>query len=238
MAATARITRVLAMPAASLLLVSCAVEWLGSRVPGPTTTFEKVLPLARAGDAEFQNLLGFMHYFGEGVDQDLVAAERWFKMSAANGHPAGQLNHDVARQKLLALTDRSRMGQVTAPASRAGGETQARQWRAGEETYSMFCAGCHGLNGVASFSKSPSFALSQRMEKTDDQLFRSVRDGIGEMPAWGGKISDAELRNTIAFVRTLRRSYLRGITQDLRDAPQTYFLFGPMMGNHSAFHGR
>ena len=38
-----------------------------ARLPGPTTTFEKFLPLALEGNAEVQNFIGYMFFYGEGT---------------------------------------------------------------------------------------------------------------------------------------------------------------------------
>ncbi|MFQ5983968.1 MAG: tetratricopeptide repeat protein [Alphaproteobacteria bacterium] len=49
-------------------------------------------PLAEAGDAAAQNLLGVMHVRGFGVAQDYAEAARWYRMAAAQGLARAQNN--------------------------------------------------------------------------------------------------------------------------------------------------
>jgi TPR repeat protein len=47
-------------------------------------------PLAEAGDARAQKILGLMHFAGEGVPVDGVAAARWFRRAAEQGDAVAQ----------------------------------------------------------------------------------------------------------------------------------------------------
>jgi uncharacterized protein len=49
-----------------------------------------VLPLAEAGDARAQSLLGLMHYRGRGLPQDDRAAAQWFRRAADQGDTSAQ----------------------------------------------------------------------------------------------------------------------------------------------------
>jgi mono/diheme cytochrome c family protein len=81
----------------------------------------------------------------------------------------------------------------------------------------MLCASCHGASGDA---KTPiADTLNPRPTAhndgnymnavPDEALFRIIKEGgaaVGRSPlmvAWGGSLSDAEIRNVIAFIRTL-----------------------------------
>ena len=105
----------------------------------------------------------------------------------------------------------------------------------GETTFVTFCAGCHGLNGIAAYVDSPSFALGDRMEKPDAELIESVRNGKGVMPSWGDKLSDRQMRDVLGFVRSLEDQYEAGIVTGIRRAPGLYFLFGPMTRDPAAY---
>ncbi len=105
----------------------------------------------------------------------------------------------------------------------------------GEQTYVTFCAGCHGLNGIAAYAGAPSFALGDRMEKKDADLLHTIIHGHGVMPTWGSKLSEQSLANALRFIRTLPRQYENGIVQSLRAAPAFYFLFGPMSAEPVAY---
>jgi len=48
---------------------------------------------ASGGDPVAQYLLGYMFHFGVGVEKDLDRAKLWLEQSAAQGHPAGQLEY-------------------------------------------------------------------------------------------------------------------------------------------------
>lgn len=47
--------------------------------------YEIFLPLAQAGDAKSQHLLGHMYILGDGVEQDDKEAVKWFRESAKQG---------------------------------------------------------------------------------------------------------------------------------------------------------
>jgi mono/diheme cytochrome c family protein len=216
------------------------------------STFEKFVRLAQAGDAKSQNVVGFMHYFGEGAPTDYYLAHRWFHAAADQGYVNAQLNLAVmhylgrgvpedleeaeryfhlARQNGLASPNFS--GRSTLPdslAALAEGAIMAPQVDngAGELAYVTFCAGCHGFNGIAAYVGSPSFALGERMEKSDAELMFSITRGHGIMPSWDNKLSLPELMEALQFVRTLPRQYQNGIAQVLRAPPELYFRFGPM----------
>jgi mono/diheme cytochrome c family protein len=105
----------------------------------------------------------------------------------------------------------------------------------GEATYVTFCAGCHGLNGIATYIGSPSFALGERMQEPDTALLYSINQGKGVMPSWGDKFSERRLADVLDFVRTLQKQYEIGIAEGIRRAPGSYFLFGPMEDDDSAY---
>ena len=62
------------------------------------------------------------------------------------------------------------------------------------------CVDCHGENGRGD-GVGPD--LAQRFsQKTDWQLLNTILDGSGAMPAWGTMLSDEELTDLMAFLRT------------------------------------
>jgi hypothetical protein len=56
------------------------------------TEFEQTKELAKQGDAEAQNTLGYMYYNGEGVKQDYAQAGRWYTKAAEQGNAYAQYN--------------------------------------------------------------------------------------------------------------------------------------------------
>ncbi len=58
----------------------------------PQTTFERFLPLAVAGDSSIQHLLGYMYFYGEGVEANFEESKRWFELAAQEGDARAQRN--------------------------------------------------------------------------------------------------------------------------------------------------
>jgi|SRR6266508_3097152 len=73
------------------------------------------------------------------------------------------------------------------------------------------CATCHGKDGKAKTFKAkfnharnltdPDWQVSV----TDERLFNSITNGRGHMPAWGKKLSEAEINSLVAYVRQLKK---------------------------------
>jgi TPR repeat protein len=163
---------------------------------------------AERGDPEGQNALGYMLYRGEGAAADTAKARAWFERAAAAGSVRARRNLDF----------------LDGGAPKLARPAVSR----GETLYSRFCAGCHGLVGVAAYENSPSFAFNERLGKSDAELMRSVLDGNQEMPGWGGKLPEADLREIFAFVRTLPARYDAGIGVEAPELPPYMYLFGRM----------
>ena len=49
-------------------------------------------PLARQGNPEAQNMLGYMYRYGQGVPQDFEQARPWYRLAAGQGFARGQNN--------------------------------------------------------------------------------------------------------------------------------------------------
>jgi cytochrome c6 len=77
----------------------------------------------------------------------------------------------------------------------------------GAATYKAKCAMCHGPDGSKENPAMNLKALSgpDVQKKTDAQLIESTSKGVGKMPAYAGKLSDDEIKATIAFIRTLKK---------------------------------
>ena len=98
----------------------------------------------------------------------------------------------------------------------------------GEKTYLQFCGGCHGFNGIAKYVNSPSFALQERMEKSDEELANAIRKGFGVMPSWENMLLPQQIDALVKFIRTLPDNYESGIgTSELRSMPPLFFRFRP-----------
>ena len=193
-----------------------------------------------------------MLYFGEGAPKNPYAAHQWFHRAAKQGHVGAQINlavmhylgnggaKDLAEARhffrlakkngIMSQNESVKLGlshKLADLAARAGMRPRNTESQ-GEATYATFCAGCHGLNGIAAYVQAPSFALGERMDKTDEKLFHTITHGHGVMPAWRDKLTEQSLLEALQFVRTLPQQYQNGIAQVLRTPPSVYFLFGPM----------
>jgi mono/diheme cytochrome c family protein len=70
----------------------------------------------------------------------------------------------------------------------------------GYHLFTLNCAHCHG--GDARGDEGPNL---HGTTKSDQRITTIVRNGIqGEMPRFGAKLNDADIRSLIAFLRTLK----------------------------------
>ena len=74
----------------------------------------------------------------------------------------------------------------------------------GRDIYEEFCGACHGYDGVPLLPGAPSFSKGERLEKTDVELLKSIREGKGDiMPAWQDVLSDDECESILNYVRSM-----------------------------------
>ena len=71
------------------------------------------------------------------------------------------------------------------------------------ELYEENCAACHGYDGQPMVPGTPNFATGERLEKGDEELLASIREGINDMPPWDEDLSDAEQKIVVNYLRTL-----------------------------------
>ena len=327
----------------------------------PTTTYERLLPLAETGDPEAMHLLGYMYFYGEGVELDYNKAHEWFHLAAEEGEPKSMRNlglyhaHAIsriparfydpreanlwfslaatastdkqvssaagasyerflgtdrnglldsvppdelgktvytaycagchgfdghssfnhapsfalgenlqksdaqlltsigrtlnpwphrldgiprhARQAALAYIRGELAGKPTrvglsasllptAPSTASRGQDR-KQILLGAEIYPRFCGGCHGFNGISTYVNSPSFALGERLHKSDDELAASIRNGLGEMPSWEFMLQPAEIEALVSYVRSFEQILQQGIGNSLSPDPEKFFRFTP-----------
>ena len=228
----APITRLALSVALAAQLSACAMprgNW-GEAVNGAAaTTYEKFLARAEAGDAESQNVVGFMLFHGEGVRMDRIRAKEWFQQAAARGN--------LRAQRSLALLHSAGVTESGLPPEQRPSAAHLQDTSPGQALYTRYCGGCHGFNGISAYVHSPSFALGEALGKSDAQLMLSLMRGKGEMPNWDNKFSPIELQDVLGFVRTLQARYELGIAQTLSGAPPAFYLFGPANPEHSAYRG-
>jgi mono/diheme cytochrome c family protein len=75
----------------------------------------------------------------------------------------------------------------------------------GSKLYQSHCINCHGANGSGEMPNTPDFSRGEKLLQSDNVLLESIKAGQGMMPAYRGMFTDDEIRDVIAYVRTLRR---------------------------------
>jgi len=72
----------------------------------------------------------------------------------------------------------------------------------GRSLYENRCAGCHGAEGSPQVAGIPNFKMGAGLMKPDQQLLTFIQNGKGVMPGFKGILTDAEIRDVIAHIRT------------------------------------
>jgi mono/diheme cytochrome c family protein len=80
----------------------------------------------------------------------------------------------------------------------------------GADTYKAKCAMCHGADGLAATPmgknmKIKSFKSPEMVKATDAQLFASTKNGKNKMPAYAGKLTDAQIKDVVAYIHKLQK---------------------------------
>jgi mono/diheme cytochrome c family protein len=81
---------------------------------------------------------------------------------------------------------------------------------AGADTYKAKCQMCHGPDGTAAtpmgkMMKITSFRDPAVVKESDADLIATTKDGKGKMPAYNGKLTDAQIKEVVSFIRTLQK---------------------------------
>jgi cytochrome c6 len=70
-------------------------------------------------------------------------------------------------------------------------------------TYKAKCAMCHGADGKGGKMGTRDFASPEVQKETDAQLTEAITKGRGKMPSYEGKLKESEIKDLVAYVRTL-----------------------------------
>ncbi len=74
----------------------------------------------------------------------------------------------------------------------------------GDRIYQQHCSNCHGTRGVSNIPGVADFSRGEGLVKSDIDLLKLLQKGKGMMPAYQGRLSDQEMLDVIAYMRTLR----------------------------------
>ncbi len=82
--------------------------------------------------------------------------------------------------------------------------------QSGEATYKAKCQSCHGAEGTP----NPGIAKMMGVKPANDaavkahseaQMIAITTDGKGKMPAFKGKLTDAQIKDSVAYFRTFAK---------------------------------
>jgi len=82
--------------------------------------------------------------------------------------------------------------------------------QSGEATYKAKCAMCHGADGAGNTPMGKNMKLRslkspEDVKAADAELFKQTKDGVGKMPGYGGRLTDAQIQDVVAYIRTLQK---------------------------------
>jgi mono/diheme cytochrome c family protein len=82
-----------------------------------------------------------------------------------------------------------------------GGGEDAAAPTTGAEVYAAHCATCHGVDGQGGVGPELAGRMETAYPDVDDQI-ALVSNGKGRMPAWGGRLTPAQIRRVVDYTRT------------------------------------
>ena len=79
----------------------------------------------------------------------------------------------------------------------------------GADIFKAKCAMCHGADGSASTGMGKTMGLKplsspEVQNMSDADLTALITNGKGKMPAYKGKLSDADIASVVKYVKTLK----------------------------------
>lgn len=92
---------------------------------------------------------------------------------------------------------------AVAPAARAADNP-------GEALFKQKCAACHGADGKGATSmgktlKVRDLSSDDVQKQSDAELTGITENGKGKMPAYKGKLTDAQMKDLVGFIRSLKK---------------------------------
>ena len=92
----------------------------------------------------------------------------------------------------------------------AGTITTAFAQGPGADIYKTKCQMCHGATGLGDTPPGKSmgakpFNSPDLVKASDADLIAATKNGKGKMPAYAGKLTDPQIADVIAYIRTLQK---------------------------------
>lgn len=82
--------------------------------------------------------------------------------------------------------------------------------QSGADTYKAKCAMCHGADGLGATPAGKamgaiSFKAPAVLKMSEADLIATTTKGKAKMPAYAGKLTDAQIKDVVAYIRTLQK---------------------------------
>lgn len=82
--------------------------------------------------------------------------------------------------------------------------------QSGESTFKSKCAMCHGADGLASgpmgkMMNIPSVKSPVFKKLTEAEMVAATTNGKAKMPAYKGKLTEAQIKEVVAYMRSLEK---------------------------------
>jgi cytochrome c6 len=82
--------------------------------------------------------------------------------------------------------------------------------QAGADTYKSKCMMCHAADGSGSSPAGKAmgaipFNSPALIKASDADLIAATTHGKGKMPAYSGKLTSAQIKDAVAYIRTLQK---------------------------------
>jgi len=74
-----------------------------------------------------------------------------------------------------------------------------------EGIYKSKCAGCHGADGSKSIMGAKPLNGAEVQAMSNAQIEDAITNGKGKMPAYKGKIDEAQTKELVSYIRTLKK---------------------------------
>ncbi len=75
----------------------------------------------------------------------------------------------------------------------------------GRRVYQVHCTACHGINGAPMMAGVPDMTRAQNLLIPDRDLVTTLKRGKGVMPGYDRILSEKNILDVIAYVRSLQR---------------------------------
>jgi len=71
--------------------------------------------------------------------------------------------------------------------------------------YKAKCAMCHGADGMGKAPMGSNLTSADVQKMSDADLNGAITNGKNKMPAYKGKLTDAQITDLVSYIRTLKK---------------------------------